>query len=183
MKKSRGRYYFLFLIIIILLLSLVITVSYALFFKTMEGKTVNQITTGSLVLELKEHNSINLVSAVPMYDDKGKKLEPFSFKIINYENKNISYRVSIADDDVDYQKDGCTNNKIPWNKIKYQLVKNGNILGVGYLSDNSGIIDDDFIASKSSNEYSLNLWIDSNASNEIMGKHFHGKIKVDAIVE
>lgn len=171
------------LVIILLFFVCIMVGSYAIFITTMEGKRVNQISTGTLNLELEESNQINLVSAVPISDEKGKLMEPYNFTLKNFGTTKVKYQISVINDEVSYEKDGCVNNKLSWSDIKYQLIKDGVSQSVEILSTDDGIIDLGDITPKSEKKYSLRFWLNSEATNDIMGRHFHGKIKIDAIVE
>lgn len=170
-------------LIILLFFICIMVGSYAIFVTTMEGKKLNQISTGTLTLELEEANQINLISAVPVSDEKGRLTDPYNFTLKNLGSVKVKYQITVINDDVGYEKDGCVNNKLSWGNIKYQLIKNGVSSDAKILTTDNGVIDVGDILPKTENKYSLRFWIDSDSTNEIMGRHFHGKIKIDAVIE
>ena len=160
-----------------------IAVGYAAWTRVYEGKEENTIDTATLILILDESESdeISLINTVPVSDTKGLTFEPYSFKLKNSGTITAKYRLKIIDDEDKYITDECSDKKLDWSNIKYSFKKNNEVATVGMLSDIDGILDLGEIDSNEINDYSLILWIKSEATNEIMDQHFHGKIKVDAI--
>lgn len=162
-----------------------IFVSYAVFAFSQEGTEENKITTGTLLLTLDETASsgISLENAIPVTDSDGMLNDPYIFTIENTGTLNANYQVVLENDAEKYNADGCNNNKLPWQAIKYAFSKDGSTPEVALLSGNDGIFDTGLLAPGEKKTYTLRLWISENAQNEIMGTHFHGKIKVKAIQE
>lgn len=171
------------ILVILIMLTCVITGSTAIFLTIKNGQRINKLSTGTLILQLNEDKGINLVTAVPMSDTKGMETTPYTFSIKNTGTVNAQYKISIIDDEEGYKEDGCTQNKLPWSNIKYELIKNNESLNPKIISKSDGVIDSGILNMLSINYYSLRLWIDSDSTNEIMGKHFHGKIKIEGIME
>lgn len=173
----------LILLIIIMSFIGVMTFSYAFFVYVKGGTKINKITTGTLILKLNESKGVNLVDSVPVTDEDGKNNDPYTFSLENSGTINSKYKIFIIHDEDDYAEDGCGDNRLSWDNIKYQIIKNGVASEPKILSSNSGIIDVGDLKSKETNMYSLRFWIDKDSNNEIMGKHFHGRIKIEAVLD
>lgn len=190
-KKNKSKS--LIIVIIILALSVVfISSSYALFSVSKEGNEYNFVKVGNLDLEFENlsssQNILQLVSDYPISDLEGKSGEPFKFSITNVGTLSISYRVKIIDNIDAINEHDCNENLLDSKYIKYTLndsdvtklnVKEGiqydkkqNEIGKYYEIYSGKILPND------SALYELRLWID-NTSNEVLGKHFHGKIFVE----
>ena len=163
-----------------------IAVSYAIWTKTFFGQKENSIDTATLILTLdeSESNSISLINAVPVSDQKGLTYDPYDFKVRNSGTVPVRYRVMIVNDTALYKANHATDKMLAWSNIKYSFSKNSEAATTGLLSDTSGVLKDQFdnvIEPGKTDTYSLKLWIKSEATNEIMNQQFHGTIKVEAI--
>ena len=172
--------------IIVLIISIVIciiSVSYAFWANRFTGNKEQSLTTAVTTLDLiidEESEGISLLNAVPVSDATGLTYVPYTFKLKNRSNYNISYNMYLVDDDVSYIADGCTDNKLDHSNIKYALGVDQNPSVIGNLSTNNDLIQNSTMSGKSVKSFSLRIWIKKEATNEIMRKHFHGKIKVEA---
>ena len=185
MKKMKKEYVIALVVLIITAIGAIISVSYAIWSNIYSGTKTNQITTGTLVLVLDDSASagINLTTAIPVSDADGLATTPYTFTLKNTGTNNAQYRIKLIDDEATYTSDGCSSNKLPWSNIKYSFAANGGSATTALLSTNSGILEEGVLNTGVTNSYTLRLWIDSAADNTIMGKHFNGKIEVDAIVQ
>lgn len=172
--------------LIVFILSVIIcmiAVGYAAWTQIYYGEKENQIDTATLILTLdeSESNAISLVNAVPVTDNKGLTYEPYTFKVKNSGTIDANYRIMIVNDTKAYEDDNCTESMLDWSNIKYSFTKNNEAATRGILSDTSGVLNLGTINANTTDSYSLKLWIKSEATNEIMNKHFHGVIKVEAV--
>ena len=163
-----------------------VAVSYAIWTKTFFGQKENSIDTATLILTLdeSESNSISLINAVPVSDQKGLTYDPYDFKVRNSGTIPVRYRVMIVNDTALYKANHATDKMLDWSNIKYSFSKNSEAATKGLLSDTSGVLKDQFdnvIEPGQTDTYSLKLWIKSEATNEIMNQQFHGTIKVEAV--
>lgn len=177
-ENKLGLVVFIFSMIICL-----VAVSYAAWTQIFQGQKENTIDTATLILTLdeSESNAISLINAVPVTDTKGLTYEPYTFKVKNSGTIDANYRIMIVNDTEKYESDHCSDSKLDWSNIKYSFSKNNEAATVGILSDTSGILNLGTIEANETDSYSLKLWIKSEATNEIMNKHFHGVIKVEAV--
>lgn len=171
--------------LIVLILSIIIcltTVSYALWSKIYHGKKDNYIKTGTLVLKLNEKSeSISLENTVPVSDGKGQQIEPYTFSLQNTGTADAKFRILMADDEEYYKKDNCLTKKLSWDKIRYSFTEDKTTPVIDNLSAKNGVLVSDTIKAGEEKEYSLKLWLSKDTTEESMGLHFHGKIRVDAI--
>lgn len=172
--------------LIVLILSIFIcvaTVGYALWSRTEYGKKENVLKTGTLVLNLnKESNQISVKNAIPLSDSEGMKQVGYTFRLENTGTTAANYRLSIVDDNEYYLNDGCSNNKLDWIHLRYAFEEGNTTPIIKDLVEQSGILKEGTIDTNQSISFSLKLWLKgSNTTQADMGKHFHGKIKVEAI--
>ncbi len=186
-KEEKKEKKIALIVLLVCLVFIAIAVAYAMFSQIYLGEKTNQIQTGTLILDLDDSmgDGINLTDAVPVSDAVGLRNPSYTFTLKNIGSNNSQYRIKLVDDEAAYESDGCSSNRLQWSNIKYSFTKNESVTTMGLLSANSGVFDSGVLnaGDDSKNTYTLTLWINSEATNEIMGKHFHGRIQVEAIVE
>ena len=168
----------LIIISIFIVLILAILVSYAYFTTELNG--ADQIVkVGELELVLDETSEgISLDNAVGISDSEGMSLEGSTFKLINNGSKAVDYTIYLDDNTI-----SDTDTRIDDKYLKYNLVKNGSDSGAYLLtsigSNPNRILDSGTIEGKSTNEYSLNLWITDEVDGNYSGQVFSGKLRVE----
>lgn len=171
-----------FIVLIFSVLICIISVTYAIWTQLFEGSKEQIITTGTLVLDLtNEEDTITLDKIVPLSDTDGLALTPYKFKVINTGTTNANYRISLVNDEEKYIEDSCSDKKMNWADIMYSFTIDNNVPTMNLLSSNKGILSSGTLNSNKTISCSLRIWIKSDADNSIMGRHFHGKIKIEAI--
>ena len=174
-------------VILILLLVLVIASTYAWLRLTKSSNTINKITAGNLELVLDDTTSegIKLVNEVPRSYRQGMETIEYTFTLTN--NSSVSnYKLSLADLEKYTNEDGneivvADENRIDDSKIRYILLKDGEVASADkskILTDR--VIDSGTIKKGQTITYSLRLWIDSRAENEVMGKIFNARLSLVA---
>jgi len=158
--------------------------TYAAFTYLGIGEKKNVIETGDLRLKLDEGTSagISLDNAVPVTDEVGLTNTPYKFTLENTGSLPMKYRIRVVEDTAAITADGCSSKKLDFAKLRFQIKKNstaGSSLPLN--NDSNYVIDEGTLAVNGKNTYELRLWIASTAGNEVSGKHFHGKITVEAI--
>ena len=151
--------------------------SYAWLTLQVTGEKTNVLRAGTLSLVLDDTTSggIKLEKAVPISDEKGKTGTEYTFTLQNKGTKTASYTIYL--DDVALE----TNEKrMDDSKVKYQLIKNskGTVALLNTLSDK--ILDSGEITGSTTNTYSLRVWMDSAAGNEVMGTILSKQLRVEA---
>ena len=171
--------------LIVLILSIIVSIlsfSYAIYTVLHRGEKENTMSTATLILSLEDKtSSISLINAVPISDANGLSLTPYEFTLRNSGTADALYKIYMEDNEESYREHGCENSKLGSNNIRYAITDDKGITNMNLLSTNSGLIYSGVIKASSSNNYSLRLWIKSEATNETMLKHFHGRLRVEAI--
>ena len=157
-------------------LVLLIAGSYAWLTLQVTGNKTNILRAGTLKLTLDDttSNGILLEKAVPMSDEKGKTTTEYTFTL---QNTGTAVGYTIYLDDVALT-DGET--QLEDSKVKYQLTKNGEETVALLSSLDNKVIDTGTIDKNKTNTYSLRVWIDSSAENEVMGKILSKELRVEA---
>ena len=157
-------------------LVLLIAGSYAWLTLQVTGNKTNILRAGTLKLTLDDttSNGILLEKAVPMSDEKGKTTTEYTFTL---QNAGTAVGYTIYLDDVALT-DGET--QLEDSKVKYQLTKNGEETVALLSSLDNKVIDTGTIEKNKTNTYSLRVWIDSDAGNEVMGKILSKELRVEA---
>ena len=168
----------------IIMLILVVAFSYAWLRTAFNGKKDVQLVVGeiSIILDESSTNGINLVNAIPSYDEEGKATEAYTFKLKNESDIPLYYTLSLVDDNEALENctttsgDNCS--LLDPRDIRYEI-KMDNRTIKGTLSDSS-IINYGIIDANETIEGELRVWLNLNANNEAMGKVFLGKLRVFA---
>ena len=189
MKKNNSikKEYKLGLIVLCISILICITsISYAIWSQLIEGKTKNVITTAKLDINFQnEENEINIKNAVPVSDSTGINSNDYVFELKNTGTIDSNYRLSLVYDEDKYEEDNCQDKKLEFSNIKYVIKEasnnENNANNIEILSEDNGNIYEGEISPGEVKKFSLKLWIKSDADNSIIGKHFHGTVKVEAI--
>lgn len=180
MKNKKKKY----VIILVLLIVLVIGLSYAWLMTTLQGEKNVSILVDTIDLELDESASegIQLVNAIPTYDDDGKESSSYKFSLTNKSRIDLYYSLSLIDDEELISScqttDGSDCELLDVKDIRYEI-KIGDISYTGTLSD-SPVIYHGIIDASEKIDCELRVWLNINAGNEVMGKVFLGKLQVFA---
>lgn len=171
------------IITIFVVIIIMISSAYAIFSSVQKQETYNTITVGTLKIDFDKSSSdignvIKLNGAYPTSDDEGQKNSPYSFKITNSGTLDAYYKIKIVDDTDVINEDGCIDNLLPKNKIKVSINKGTPFL-LNSKEANSYIVNDGTLAASESRTFEIRIWIDETAGNEVLGKHYHGKIVVE----
>lgn len=176
-KKHSNRKY---IIILILLIVLLISGSYAWLKLTLNGTKKNIIKAGKLELTLNEtSNGITIENAVPMTDQSGNNTSGYTFELKNNGSFASDYIIYLDDDVI---PDGST--RMDDKFVKYSLTKNGGITSINLLNaigtNPNRVLDSGTISAGGINTYTLKLWIDSAATNEVMETYLSTKLRIEA---
>jgi len=162
---------------------MLIGLSYAWLQITLRGeKEINIFAAGSLRLVLDDTmtNGINITEAIPITDEEGKTLEEYTFTLENTGKVDSDYTIYL--DDLDLPEDKT---RMQDHFIKYYLVRDGKELALDLLSTTGinpeRILDSGSIESGEKFTYSLRMWIDQDATNEVMDTVFKGQLRVEAM--
>ena len=160
-----------------------ISSAYAIFSSVQKSENYNTITVGTLKIDFNDTedglgNIIKLNGAYPESDNDGQKEEPYTFKITNSGNISANYKVKILDDTDMIESDNCQDNLLDKTKIKLSI-NGGEPITLSDKEANSYEIANGILTPNNSRTYKIRIWITDQAGNEVLGKHYHGKIIVE----
>lgn len=167
---------------IVTVLICILAVSFAIFTFAGMGERSNIVTTGTLVLELDESltDGITLLNAFPISDQEGLTLTPYVFSVRNTGSTTATYELRLIDDEQAFIDNNSLNRRLAHSNIKYSFTIDGGSATTSLLSSNNGLIDTRSIAPGETVNYTLRVWLDLAATNEVMGQRFHGMLQLEA---
>ena len=155
--------------------------TFAMFTVSSKSSDYNVVKSGTLTIDFSSNSStVGLNGALPMSDSDGLAQTGNTFTIKNTGSLSVNYTVSLQDDKDMITQDNCSDKQLDKGFIKYNI----DGTNIKLLSDSidSTIISGSLKAGESKT-FTLKLWIKEDATNEALGKHYHGKIVVDAAQE
>ena len=171
---NKYRKYFVIAFLIIVLVSL-LGGTHAMFQRIDEAEFANNYQTGNLQIEYTGlTQNLNLVSQAPISDSEGMASTPYEFMVKNVGNLKYKFSLKVVVDSEYVEEHGCAQNLIPANYLKISF-NGGTPILLSDLTDNV-LLSDLTFEPQGYAKYNIRIWIAEGAPNEIMGKHFHGKI-------
>ena len=153
--------------------------AYAVFTSVSKSAEYNVIKVGTLNIDFGESsNTINLSGQYPMSDEEGIKLTPYTFTITNTGSIAADYEIFIEDDQDMINQEGCSNNQLSKDYIRYKL-DTGNPANLSSIAGSNYRIATGTLDAGSSVSYTLYVWIREGVGNDVLNKHYHGKIVVE----
>ena len=173
---SKKKYIIISVVVILISVLALVGASYALLTMTIEGDKEMTLRAGILKVDFSEGDNINLINASPMSDKEGLKTTPYTFTVTNTGNINAYYHVSLEED---------SNNTLSNNYIKMRVTgSNGYDSGIikvnNYGVGDFEIIGEDVLEPSDTVTYTLYMWLDEDAGNEIQGTIYQSKIVVES---
>lgn len=170
------------IISIFVVVLIVISSSFAIYSAVEKSNDYNTITVGILKVDFYQDtvNTLNLNGAYPTSDADGIRQDGYSFKISNTGNLNAQYKIRILDDTEMISRDGCISNQLDKKKIRVSI-NNGTAFTLDTKKDQDYTIEVADLAPSNVKEYNIKIWIDEKSGNEVLGKHYHGKIVIDSV--
>ena len=154
--------------------------TFAMFTVSSKSAEYNVVKTGTLNIDFSSSSStIGLDGALPMSDSDGLSQTGNTFTITNTGSLTANYSVSLQDDTDMINQDGCSDKQLDKDFIKYSIDNSAAKL----LSGSTDLLISGALKSGETKTFTLKVWIRDDATNEVLGKHYHGKIVVDAIQE
>ena len=157
--------------------------SYAAFVWNDNASTNDTVATGTYEINISDsspdtNGTINLASAYPMTDEEGINSTPYKFTITNSGSHSISYTLKLSDDTATISEDNCSGNLMERDYIKMNMGGDtSSTILLSTLTDN--ILDSGTLKTGESKSYDLRLWLKDQVPNEVIGRHFHGKLEVE----
>lgn len=169
----------IFVVVIVILSS-----SFAIYTAVEKSNDFNSITVGILRVDFFQDtaNTLDLNDAYPISDELGLETEGYTFKISNTGNLNAKYKIRIVDDTEKINSDGCSTYLLNKSRIKVS-VNNGTPIILETTNGSEYTVETSSISPDTTKEYSIKMWIDESSGNEVLGKHYHGKILVESVNE
>ena len=133
-----------------------------------KGDEKEFIATGIVFNSIDE--TLHLDKAIPTLDKFGVEEKGFNFSIKNITANEMKYRLSLVDD----------SSTIKNSLIRYQLIKNGEVLGIYSLAED-GLLEKSVINSGEEISYTIKLWLDYNS--DVKVGRLSKKIAVSEIVD
>lgn len=161
--------------------------SYAVFSSVKGSSDYNTIHVGTLDIAYEDTGSgmgdaINLNGAYPMNDVDGLAQDGYQFKITNTGSLSQVFSVKIADDISVIEADGCEENLLDKSQIKLSIDGEDPVI-LEELAESSYEVVSGTLEAGESKVITLRMWIKGDAGNEVLAKHYHGKITVTAALE
>ena len=171
MKLLKDKKILMTVLSIILVLAVMSSTTYALFFKVHTMDNVESYTTGVLEITVEEGTALTLNNTLPMTDEEGSALTPYTFKVTNTGNLAYTFDLKILST--------TTSNGVNPDYIKVKLDDNSPVT-LSSLSE--GIIKSDITLNpEDSITMSVRIWLSIDTPNTEIGKSFSAKIVTDGV--
>ena len=156
--------------------------AYAVFTSVSKSEDYNVIKVGTLNIDFgsDSSNTIDLTGQYPMSDEEGLKLTPYVFTITNTGSLTADYEVFIQDDTDMINQDNCSGNQLNKDYIRYKL-DTGSPANLSSLAGSNYKIATGSLEAGGSVTYTLYVWIREGVGNDVLNKHYHGKIVVNGV--
>ena len=156
--------------------------AYAVFTSVSKSADYNVIKVGTLNIDFgaDSSNTIDLSGEYPTSDEEGLKLTPYVFTITNTGSLAADYEVFIQDDQDMINQDNCSGNQLNKDYIRYKL-DTGSPANLSTLAGSNYKIARGSLAPEASVTYTLYVWIREGVGNDVLNKHYHGKIVVNGV--
>ncbi len=157
--------------------------SYAYITVVSKQQESNVVEVGTLKLSYDDEDKLlNVNDAFPMSDEDGLKQEPYTFTVTNTGSLGASYKVLLENDYALIQADNCLEKLLSYENLKISIDE-GDPLLLSELKSTNYTLATGYLSPNQSKTYTLKLWLKEESGNEILGKHFHGKIIVEGTQE
>lgn len=159
--------------------------SYAIFSSTSKADEYNVLKVGELEISYVDTGDgygdvLSLNGAYPISDSEGIASNPYRFNITNTGTITADFKIKILYDESIIEEDGCENNLLLQKYVKYQFDNGEPTLLSSKEAEDYLVYEADNLLPGSSEIHEIRIWIDEAATNEILGKHFHGKVVVES---
>ncbi|MEG0994905.1 MAG: hypothetical protein RSE91_02945, partial [Bacilli bacterium] len=174
MKKNFSKKTMMITSLLILLVTItLIGGSYAIWSTTVQGSKTQIFHSGTLDLTLGETaaGGINITNAYPMTQAEGMATTAYTFTLKNVGTLDARYEMKAINNAV-------TGTRLDDNNVRYSLIKNG-VETSNIFTRN---LDNGVLKPNETNNYTLRIWVDHEATNEIQGQKFSITLQVTSIV-
>lgn len=184
-SKTFSRELKITIISIFIVTIVMISSAFAIFSSVQKSEKYNTLTVGTLKVDFIDTedgmgNIINLNGAYPISDAKGQEEDPYSFKITNSGTLAASYKIKILDDTDMINEDNCQNNLLDKSKVRVSINK-GEVFTLSDTEAGEFTVEQGTLEASDVKNYEIRIWIKEDSGNEVLGKHYHGKIVVEGV--
>lgn len=169
------------IVIIVFILTFALLATNKIYYKFKDSNNVDYNTaTIDTTFHEKTGAEVNISKAVPMSDSLGLSSRAYTFTIKNNTNASLKYSITIEDNELKIEDDGCKDVLIPHNLIKFSIHKKGeknSIYTLGNLIN--GEVLTRIIKAKQEEEYTMRFWVTKDSLLTGTKMHYHGLIKVN----
>ena len=178
MKNRKG----IIVVIMIVLAVVLIGTSYALWQITLTQESTNVVTTGCFNIEFQDNNPITLENAIPLTDEEGSKLTPYSFTLTNTCDTLVKYQINLEVLDSTTLNNEYVKTKFE-DRNPTQLTANNLVVKTLNNTSFSYNLDEGVLSKKGSKTFNLRLWLNetTEAVDDAMNKVFESKIVVNTV--
>ena len=159
--------------------------SYAIFSSTSKADEYNVLKVGELEISYVDTGDgygdvLSLNGAYPISDEEGAASSPYRFNITNTGTITADFKIKVLYDESIIEEDGCENNLLLQKYVKYKFDNGEPTLLSSKESEDYLVYEATNLLPGSSEIHEIRIWIDEAATNEILGKHFHGKVVIES---
>ncbi len=171
--------------------------SYAFFSSTSKADEYNVLKVGELEISYVDQGEgygdvLSLNGAYPMSIDDAKQITPYRFNVVNTGTLAADFKIKIKNDEAIIAEDHCEKNLLDDQYIMYQFDHEEPVLLSSKASEDYTIYssqnliadpdgEENGLLKNSSEIHEIRIWIKEDAPNEILGKHFHGKVVIESV--
>ncbi len=178
-KYTRKQLAVLLLFVMGCFLSL-LGVSFAILSLVIEGEEEVNLTLGTFEVTLHDGEVINLDNVYPMSDEHGMYQSSYAFTIENTGSVASAYRLVLETDSSLDQSD-----VVPLHYIKIAIKENDGTYSTPALLSDIGngiyIVENKTLDGLDTVNYEIKLWLDESAGNDMMGRVYKARLKVEAV--
>ncbi|MEG2283674.1 MAG: hypothetical protein RSB99_03495 [Bacilli bacterium] len=143
-----------------------------------QGGQKNTVQVGNLTIGYNDNgNRLNLVSAYPVSDAVGQGSTGYAFTVSNTGTVPMRYNIQILNDQATINSEGCSGKLLSFSNIKYSL-NGGSPVILANVGNNYTISSGRYLGAGAAENLNIRMWITDTSGNEILGKHYHGKISI-----
>lgn len=160
--------------------------SYAIFSSTSKADEYNVLKVGNLEISYVDTGDgygdiLSLNGAYPTSDTEGSNSTPYRFNVVNTGTITADFKIKIEYDESIIEEDGCEDKLLPQKYVKYKFDSEQPKLLSSTENDGYTVYEAKNLVPGTSEIHEIRIWIDENATNEILGKHFHGKVVIESV--
>ncbi len=183
-KKARNKMLFKSLVFIFLILLIACFSTYKIYYKF--ESTRDKISSSpdlTVTYHGKQGENVKITKVTPVTDAVGLSSNAYKVTIKNNTGTKVKYKVVLKEDKEAYQKDLCSDNKIPDNIIKVGIHTSGEVSKIYNLDDlENNVLDIGTVAPQSEENYTIRVWISKSALVfDDNNMHYHGIISVEEV--